>query len=294
MDVQNSQDSCAHLENIICVDYGNRGIGQLWQKGSLKRSIDAILIQDKNRPSYIETGFCCMFDRCETDGPLGSTILCATLRSLGFNVSLLSDSFSEQVVKASSFGNPVKIINNSSDISDIAFIVSVERPGRSSSTGDFRTMKARDISHCTAPIDLLFPIQGEKPKPYLTIGIGDGGNEVGTGNISSEVTKYVPFGDQISTNICCDILIMSGVSNWGAIALAAGLVIESRCEKSARTFIEWVNKQPEILSKMLEAGSFDGCSGKSEMSIDGMKFDKEHLQISKSIVSIVNKALNLC
>lgn len=281
------------LENAIFQDLGHRGINHMWQKGSLKKAASSILKQDKLKPSYIMTGFCCMFDRCETDGPLGSSILCSTLRSLGFNTILLTDSYSESVAKASAFENPVLIIDDPSKINEISFIVSVERPGRSKKTNDFRTMSARDISHCTAPIDTLFPLIGEFKKEYLTIGVGDGGNEVGTGNIADDVCKYVNHGEEICTSVCSDILIMAGVSNWGAIAIAAALIISSGNAEAAEFFIEKCNKQPEILQRMIDAGSFDGCTGKKELSIDNMMYDQEHLNVTLSIISVVKKFYNL-
>lgn len=288
-----NHDYYSLLENEIYKDLGHRGIETMWQKGSLREAAFAILKRDKILPSYILTGFCCMFNRCETDGPLGSSVLCSTLRALGYNTTLLTDSYSEPVVRAAAFANPILSKDNPSDITEISFIVSVERPGRSKKTNDFRTMSARDISHCTAPIDLLFPLEGHTKKEYLTIGIGDGGNEVGTGNISDEVCKHVKNGEDICTSICADILIMAGVSNWGALALAAALVIASKNTEAASVFIEQCNKQPEILQKMIDAGSFDGCTGKKELSIDNMMYDKEHLSVTLSLISIVKEAFHL-
>ena len=154
-------------------------------------------------------------------------------------------------------------------------------------------MTARDISQCTAPLDLLFPLHRTSKKEYLTIGIGDGGNEVGTGNIADEVCKHIKNGEDICTCICADILIMAGVSNWGALALAAALVIASNNPEVAKVFIESCNKQPEILRKMIDAGSFDGCTGRKELSIDNMQYDKEHLSITLSLISIVKQAIKL-
>ena len=275
------------LERIICVDPGQRGISSMWQFGSLKKSAEEILKRDKNIPSYVLTGFCCMFNRCETDGPLGSSILCSTLRLLGYNTILLTDTYSEPVVNAARNGNPIKVTNDASEINKISFIVSIERPGRARKTNDYRTMSGRDISEATAPLDLLFPISKQDRKEYLTIGVGDGGNEVGTGNIADEVSKNVNYGEDICTSICADILVMSGVSNWGALGISAALVISSNDKDVAIKFVELCNMQPDILQKMINAGSFDGCTGKSELSIDNMKYEAEHLDITNKIIDVI-------
>lgn len=232
-----------------------------------------------------------MFGRCETDGPLGTSVLCSTLRALGYDTQILCDSYSSDVVKAAARGNPILVTDDPSEIVNPSFIISVERPGRSMKTGDFRTMKARDITNVTAPLDLLFPKIGEK-KDYVTVSVGDGGNEVGTGNVYESVKKYVSMGEDICTNICCDDLVMAGVSNWGALGIAAALVIGAEDAKAKDVFINECNHQKEILSDMIKAGSFDGCTGKPELSIDGMPFENEHLSVTNSIIEIVTKAFS--
>ncbi|KAH0786452.1 DUF4392 domain-containing protein [Histomonas meleagridis] len=285
-------DIFSSLEKVIFIDPGNRGLENLWTPGCLSILSDKILKCDKSKKSYVLTGFCCMFGRCETDGPLGSSVLCSTLRSLGFNTELLCDKYAEPVVKAASHGNPVTVVEDPNEIADPSFIISVERPGRSLKTDDFRTMKARDITNVTAPLDLLFPKVGDPPKPYLTVSVGDGGNEIGTGNIYEKVKQFVSQGEEICTSIACDILVMAGVSNWGALAIAAALVVASQCEEAKETFVNECNKQEEILSSMISAGSYDGCTGKSELSIDGMKFENEHLNVTNQLVKIVETSIN--
>ena len=69
----------------------------------------------------------------------------------------------------------------------------------------------------------------------VTIGIGDGGNEIGMGKIPHEtIVKNIPNGDLIHCRVPTDHLIVAGVSNWGAYALAAGRVRASRGEAAGR------------------------------------------------------------
>ena len=284
----------SQIEEIIFQDPGNRGISSLFQPNSLHKSSELILKTPKSKKSFILTGFCCLSSSSETDGPLGSSLINSILNNLGFNTSLLTDPFSEKVVKASTKSDKIIIEESYEDFlekhkeNDISFIVSCERPGRSLKNKDYRTMRAKDISNQNCNLDLLFPGENEK-KNYLTIGIGDGGNECGTGNIYKEVQKKINYGDEICTDRFCDVLIMSGVSNWGALGLSASLVILNGEKKNMEYFIDECYYQREMLEKMIEAGSYDGVSGKGELSVDGMKFDKEHLEVIEKIVDIVKK-----
>ena len=213
---------------------------------------------------------------------------------MGFNNFLLTDPFSEKVVKASSNNGKIVIENSYENFlenhkeSDISFIVSCERPGRSLKNKDYRTMRAKNISHQNCNLDLLFPGENET-KSYLTIGIGDGGNECGTGNIYKEVQKKVNYGNEICTDRFCDVLIMSGVSNWGALGLSASLVILNGEKANMEYFIQECYYQRKLLEKMIEAGSYDGVSGKGELSVDGMKFDNEHLEVIEKVVNVVKQ-----
>lgn len=290
----NINEKITKIESIIFTDPGNRGISSLYQPNSLQKSSEMILKTPKEMKSFILTGFCCLFPSSETDGPLGSSILNSTLNNLGFNNFLLTDSYSENVVKASSTNGKIVIENSHEefldkhDENDIAFIVSCERPGRSLKTKDYRTMKAKNISNQNSNLDLLFPGENGK-KNYLTIGIGDGGNECGTGNIYKEVQNKIQYGDQICTDRFCDILIMSGVSNWGGLGLSASLVILNGDKKVMKLFIDECYLQRELLKKMIEAGSYDGVSGKGELSVDGMHFDNEHMEVIEKIVRVVKE-----
>ena len=105
----NLKEKIIEIESIIFTDPGNRGISSLYQKNSLQKSSEKILKTPKDKKSYILTGFCCLKPSCETDGPLGSSLLNSTLNNLGFNTFLLTDSYSEKVVKASSKNNKIII-----------------------------------------------------------------------------------------------------------------------------------------------------------------------------------------
>lgn len=80
-----------------------------------------------------------------------------------------------------------------------------------------------DISGDTAPLDYLF--QDENwTAPWTSIGIGDGGNEIGMGNLPAEIVQRdIPNGELIAAVTGADHLLVAGVANWGAYALLAAI-----------------------------------------------------------------------
>ena len=49
-------------------------------------------------------------------------------------------------------------------------------------------------------------------------------------------------------------------------------------------FIKECYSQRDLLQKMIDSGSYDGVTGKSELSVDGMKFDNEHMDVINKVV----------
>ena len=84
---------------------------------------------------------------------------------------------------------------------------------------------------------------------------------------------------------------MTGVSNWGALALAAALVIQSQDNDAKQFFIKECHSQKQILENIISNGSYDGVTGKAELSIDGMEFDKQHWDVIQKIVEVVKETI---
>ena len=72
-------------------------------------------------------------------------------------------------------------------------------------------------------------LSAKKSGKIATIGIGDGGNEIGMGKVHQMVVDGIKNGQHIATTVATDHLITSGVSNWGGSALVAALAILSQC-----------------------------------------------------------------
>jgi len=107
-----------------------------------------------------------------------------------------------------------------------------------------------------------------------TIGVGDGGNEIGMGKISPEVIgRNIPQGELIACRVATDHLIVCGVSNWGAYALAAGVAL-LRGARLDTSLLE-VEKEREYLRIMVEQGPLvDGVTAQPTVTVDGLPFEE--------------------
>jgi len=137
--------------------------------------------------------------------------------------------------------------------------LSIERVGAATADGKFYNMGGIDISLTTGRIDLLFDHEERRSSGVdrCVIAIGDGGNELGMGNVRELVNRDVPKGRLIACLSPCDHLISAGVSNWGGYALAASLAILRR---DAACLWSWQD-DCWLMADLLAAGAVDGVSG---------------------------------
>ena len=138
--------------------------------------------------------------------------------------------------------------------------------------GRCRSMRGRDLTEWTCPAHSLF--EGKSRISPTTIGIGDGGNEIGMGKIRWDtIRRNIPNGGLIACRVPTDHLIVAGVSNWGAYALAAGVALLRGQPLPAELFD--IEGEREILRAMVEQGPLvDGVTGKPTVSVDGLSFEE--------------------
>jgi uncharacterized protein YcsI (UPF0317 family) len=134
------------------------------------------------------------------------------------------------------------------------------------------TMRGIDITSNMSPAHLLFEAGGTRQTPIKTIGIGDGGNEIGMGKISWEIIRRnIPGGARVACRVATDYLIVCGISNWGAYALAAG-ILHLRGRPPGDLFDP--ERERELLQLMVEKGPLvDGVKEEPAVSVDGIEFD---------------------
>src|SRR5205085_3172583 len=136
------------------------------------------------------------------------------------------------------------------------------------------TMRGRDVTTHSAGYHRDFETEGREPGHPATIGIGDGGNEIGMGKVPHEtVVANIPNGDLIHCRVPTDHLIVAGVSNWGAYALAAGVYVLRGVKLPADLFDP--DREREILEVMVREGPLvDGVTGKQTATVDGLTWDE--------------------
>jgi hypothetical protein len=215
----------------------------------------------------------------ETDGPLGALFLAQTLEELGIPWVLASDAAAYgALARGIAFvglqhGTLIELTPSctaatfNSEAGPLTHLIALERSGPSHADGRNYTMRARDITALTAPAHCLF----EGPRSYRTIGIGDGGNEIGMGKISrSTLAKNIPLGERVHCRTATDELIVAGISNWGAYALGAGCLVLRR--HRAPALFDVARHQQLLADLVAHAPLVDGVSSMFTISVDGIDF----------------------
>lgn len=136
-------------------------------------------------------------------------------------------------------------------------------------------MRGEIITASTAPMHRMFEFVGRQGLPVTTIGIGDGGNEIGMGTIPWEELQQRVVGGRgglLACRIPTDYTIVAGTSNWGAYALAAGAL---RCRDETRLLEPWDrDEELRVLRALVEQGNaVDGITGRRETTVDGLPFE---------------------
>ncbi len=301
-------DKIARLEGICSQDVG-RGIDSLVKaaKGGLLGAARSIAEYPHPKVA-IMTGFFMPKGnppRPETDGPIGSALLAATLLEVGIPVRIITDSLCYQAVNIAMIAAGVsrdipfdivavgEVKENQHSVtsllefwetlaSPVSHIISIERagPGKDDIV---RNMRGEDVTAYTAPLHLLF--ESEK---IISVGIGDGGNELGMGNIPREIiASSIRHGEEIACRIKCDYLIVCGVSNWGATGLLLALSL-LRCDWKA-AILKKLNPQAEfhILETLINQDlAIDGIKGIPSLSVDNLSWEF-HAEVLKKAIELV-------
>ncbi len=134
------------------------------------------------------------------------------------------------------------------------------------------TMRGRDITNFMSPAHLLF--EWAERNKITTLGIGDGGNEIGMGKIPWDVIdRNVPGGGLVACRVPTRYLIVCGISNWGGYALAAG--VWHLRGKALHPLLADPENERKILQVMVEHGPLvDGVTAQRTASVDGLAFNE--------------------
>lgn len=257
------------FEDIILQD-DTRGISAL-REHLPANFVEEAAQQVLDRPGkvLIATGFYIAYaGAAETDGPPGAVAIGEALEKLGREVAYVTDKWSIDVVK--SVTGDAEVIEfpvvTHFESSQFAYevtakhrpsaLISIERAGLVGD-GTYRNWKGEDISKFNAKVDHLFD-----QHPH-SVGIGDGGNEIGMGNLR----EIIPGTPKLPDNPCVTTttkLLIASTSNWGGYALVAqlGLLTGEDLLPSVEQGYEWVKQTAA-------AGAVEGLSGEKKDWVDG-------------------------
>ena len=158
-------------------------------------------------------------------------------------------------------------------------------------------MRGEIIDDWTAPLHRLFEELTARRPEARSIGIGDGGNEIGMGRFAWEAVAnrlgassllppaaQVPLPAGVSPafvaqtaapcipcRVATDCTIVAGTSNWGAYALAASTLLLTRRADALR---EWdADRELQVLHRIVDQGpAVDGITRRRDATVDGLPF----------------------
>jgi hypothetical protein len=240
----------------------------------------AQLLQSATGTVLIGTGFP-VAGTYETDGPVGAIALYRTLETLGAEPILvcgapLADAIANDYrVHKISLGEPAVSrveAQNALQQYQPSLVISIERPGMAAD-GKYYNMRGEDISPACASFDYFLSTAS-----CPTIGIGDGGKEIGMGNVAKTLEQL----SIIPSATCCDELVIADVSNWAAQGLIAMLSVLRQQDM----LLGWDNLA--ILQYLSDRGSVDGVTRENRLTEDGLSAD-----ISEKLINDLRKLCNL-
>lgn len=264
------------IDSLLALDLGGRGIAGFFQPGGALAAARAL--RGATRVLLV-TGFAVGEHQPESDGPPGTAVLGRALHHLGAQVRYVTDPVTAPVLAAAlkALDEPADILAAPADDEDAAalldaerpdHLVAVERPGRCA-TGDYLNARGLSVAAWNRPLDALFLAarRGRGGRP-VTIGVGDGGNEVGMGNVRARIARSGPLLARIASVVRTDHLVVAGVSNWGAYGIVAQLG-----RLAGAPLLHGPDMERRLVEACAAAGAVDGITRRHEATVDGLPLD---------------------
>jgi hypothetical protein len=240
----------------------------------------------------IATGFYILSGgAAETDGPPGAVAIGDALGTLGYDVQYVTDLYGVPILTAMGVPSdaliefPITDDSESQTFSDTvtgelkpSVLIAIERCGLSED-GIYRNMRGRDITGFTARTDHMFRHH------QATIGIGDGGNEIGMGGLA-KVIPTVPSLVQMPAMTKTTGIILSSVSNWGGYGLVAALSM-----RVGKNLLPTPQAERDLIGQAVDAGAVDGVLGKSTYGVDGLTMEQNSLGLERLHALLADQGL---
>jgi hypothetical protein len=263
------------VDRLLAFDPGGRGIARFFVPGSATRAAAALR---RAKRVLLTTGFSLGPGLPETDGPPGTASLGRALRALGAEVTYITDAAALPPLQAA-----LKVLGEPSGIltfhagGDAALtarrllaehapthLVSVERPGRTRG-GEYLSMRGESIGEWNGALDELFV---QAPRRVVTVGVGDGGNEIGMGALRARLARAGARVAKAASVVAARHVVVAGVSNWGAY----GIVVEL-ARLSKRPLLHTAEEERGMVRACVAAGAVDGITRKREATVDALPLE---------------------
>ena len=268
------------IDHLLALDPGGRGIARFFVAGGAGAAARAL---HRARRVLVTTGFALGPGLPETDGPPGAASLGRALRALGIEVVYVTDAVTVPPLEAArkALGESGDILTFHATAASAAqvarrllaehapsHLVAIERPGRTRD-GDYLSMRAESVRAWNGPLDALFLERGRAGiRRPVTVGVGDGGNEIGMGRVRARVARLGPKARRFASIVPVDHLVVAGTSNWGAYGIVAQLG-----RLTGQTLLHTPADERKLIDACVAAGASDGLTRRREPTVDALDAD---------------------
>ena len=282
-------DVFSRIWQVMETDPGHRGLTTDLPRADLKKLGFSLLEAGE---IFIISGFPVQRagGKGETDGPIGTANLAAVLELIGKKVTVITDepSCAAMLAACSIYAPSAEVLCVPKQGAQAfcyglikhhkpTHVIAIERPGRGAD-GHFHNFRGEYIDDLLADTDLLL-----YDKNTITIGIGDGGNELGMGNFRNMIEERVNHGDVICADAPADFTLTSGVSNWWGWGIRAVL-----SAVTGRDLMPTDEQENKLLRAVVSNGCVDGVTGEAVLTVDHLS-QEENLRVLREL----RKALQL-
>lgn len=221
-----------------------------------------------------------MLPRGEVDGPIGAGVLALVLERLGLEADVAVPEEMLGVMNATrdALGGGFGVLGQMPDPAAYAAAATVEKLGHNRK-GVYHSIFGTPLVEQDAEGDEFVEAMNAAGKP--TVGIGDGGNEIGFGAMFDPARELVPRGadcgcpceDGIVTSTGTSIVFPAAVSNFGAYAIAAAAAILRDAPESFPSADDVAGAMAAAVDEgCLDGGTFQpGLVADDGIPLDGVK-----------------------
>jgi glutamate racemase len=252
--------------------YDGRNLSRFHVQGGVLAAAAAL---HKAQHVMVLTGFSVARGMPETDGPPGAAALGHALHELGKTVTFVTDRANTPVMKAAMKPIDAAAAEYSRFVSFEATqgvddehqadalldrhrpdaVVAIELPARSED-GTRRNMRGATVDF-NGPVDAVMIAANQRPG-IVTVGVGDGGNEVGMGGLSGLPRGL--DGSNIASTVPVQHPVTAWASNVGAEAIGAAMLARAGKLDALHT----PQQQGASIRATLETGAVDGVTRKGK------------------------------